>query len=247
MHRVASGRTSHRASAHRSIQESKHGGWFRASCPSGWSRLPSCRLSGAMTSKITLTITACVLGSVLASGPEEVPRLPPAPANPPAPSLAGRGRSRLRGAIAMCKTPPPARAAARWREAAPPGGGSGAAGPQGLHSHGDSRRDRCRTAVEIPLAAGRQQRRRHRRHGRRRLLLAQNDNSQVVKLDQNGKPSVVYSDTHTGGALSMNTKGAALHRRARPARGDRAARAAAQSAGQQVSGRAARLHRRGHQ
>ena len=40
------------------------------------------------------------------------------------------------------------------------------------------------------------------------LLLAQNDNSKVVKLDAAGKPSVVYSDTHTGGALSMNSKGA---------------------------------------
>ena len=40
------------------------------------------------------------------------------------------------------------------------------------------------------------------------LLLAQNDNSKVVKLDKNGKTSVVYSDTHTGGALSMNSKGA---------------------------------------
>ena len=39
------------------------------------------------------------------------------------------------------------------------------------------------------------------------LLLAQNDNAKVVKLDKNGKPSVVYSDTHTGGALSMNKKG----------------------------------------
>ena len=40
------------------------------------------------------------------------------------------------------------------------------------------------------------------------LLLAQNDNSKVVKLDKNGKASVVYSDTHTGGALSMSPKGA---------------------------------------
>jgi gluconolactonase len=40
------------------------------------------------------------------------------------------------------------------------------------------------------------------------LLIAQNDNSKVVKLDKNGKPSVVYSNTHTGGALSMSPKGA---------------------------------------
>jgi gluconolactonase len=40
------------------------------------------------------------------------------------------------------------------------------------------------------------------------LLLAQNDNSKVVKLDKNGKASVAYSDTRTGGALSMSPKGA---------------------------------------
>ena len=40
------------------------------------------------------------------------------------------------------------------------------------------------------------------------LLIAQNDNSEVVKLDPNGRSSVVYSDTHTGGSLSINTKGA---------------------------------------
>jgi len=39
------------------------------------------------------------------------------------------------------------------------------------------------------------------------LLLAQNHNSAVVKLDKNAKASVVYKDTHTGGALSMNKKG----------------------------------------
>ena len=40
------------------------------------------------------------------------------------------------------------------------------------------------------------------------LLNAKNDNSKVVKLHKNGKASVVYSDTHTGGALSMSPKGA---------------------------------------
>jgi gluconolactonase len=40
------------------------------------------------------------------------------------------------------------------------------------------------------------------------LLIAQNHNSAVVKLDKSGKVSTVYKDTHTGGALSQNTKGA---------------------------------------
>jgi gluconolactonase len=40
------------------------------------------------------------------------------------------------------------------------------------------------------------------------LLIAQNDNSDVVKLDKNGKTSIAYADTNTGGALAMNSKGA---------------------------------------
>jgi gluconolactonase len=40
------------------------------------------------------------------------------------------------------------------------------------------------------------------------LLIAQNDKSDVVKLDRNGKTSVAYTDTNTGGSLAMNSKGA---------------------------------------
>jgi len=40
------------------------------------------------------------------------------------------------------------------------------------------------------------------------LLIAQNDNSAVLKLDKDGKASVAYRDTNTGGSLSMNSKGA---------------------------------------
>jgi len=39
------------------------------------------------------------------------------------------------------------------------------------------------------------------------LLIAQNDNSRVIKLDKNGRTSVVYSNTRTGGSLSMNARG----------------------------------------
>ena len=39
------------------------------------------------------------------------------------------------------------------------------------------------------------------------LLIAQNDSSDVLKLDKQGKPSVAYTDTNTGGSLSMNSKG----------------------------------------
>jgi gluconolactonase len=37
--------------------------------------------------------------------------------------------------------------------------------------------------------------------------MAQNDKSDVMKLDRKGKTSVVYSGTNTGGSLAMNAKG----------------------------------------
>jgi gluconolactonase len=40
------------------------------------------------------------------------------------------------------------------------------------------------------------------------ILIAQNDNSDVVKLDKDGKTSIAYMGTNTGGALAMNSKGA---------------------------------------
>jgi gluconolactonase len=40
------------------------------------------------------------------------------------------------------------------------------------------------------------------------ILIAQNDNSDVVELDKNGKTSIAYVETNTGGALAMNSKGA---------------------------------------
>lgn len=39
------------------------------------------------------------------------------------------------------------------------------------------------------------------------LLIAQNDKSEVVKLDKSGKTSVAYTGTNTGGALAINSKG----------------------------------------
>ena len=40
------------------------------------------------------------------------------------------------------------------------------------------------------------------------ILIAQNDNSDVVKLDKGGKTSIAYMGTNTGGAVAMNSKGA---------------------------------------
>jgi gluconolactonase len=40
------------------------------------------------------------------------------------------------------------------------------------------------------------------------ILIAQNDNSDVVKLDKDGKTSIAYMGTNTGGSVAMNSKGA---------------------------------------
>jgi hypothetical protein len=39
------------------------------------------------------------------------------------------------------------------------------------------------------------------------LLIAQNDKSDVVKLDRKGKTSIAYGGTNTGGSLAMNSQG----------------------------------------
>jgi len=39
------------------------------------------------------------------------------------------------------------------------------------------------------------------------LWIAQNDKSDVVRIDKNGKASVIYTDTFTGGAIAANRKG----------------------------------------
>src|SRR5204863_3031512 len=120
--------------------------------------------------------------------------------------------------IATCKTPPPAR-----------GGGPGAAGRAGGAQGGAAAPAAAPatfppppaeyTVAEIPgvIAAGQKWTKVWEVDGNNAdgiltdkngdLLLAQNHNSAIVRLDKNGKPTTVYSDTHTGGALSMNKKG----------------------------------------
>jgi gluconolactonase len=118
--------------------------------------------------------------------------------------------------IATCKTPPPAPAA---RGGGPgggrPGGAPGAAAAPATFPPPPAEY----TVTEIPgvIAAGQKWTKVWETNGNNAdgiladkngdLLIAQNHNSAVVKLDKSGKVSPVYSDTHTGGALSMNKKG----------------------------------------
>jgi len=161
-----------------------------------------------MTSKGIFTLAFCFAGSVAALAQNQPPRLPPPPANPPAPSVQAPADPGYAALIAMCKTPPAGRGG---------GGGRGAAGRTGgAPAPAPGVREYKVEAIPGVIAAGQQWKFLWQEVGNNgdgivgtddgALLLAQNDNSKVLKLDKDGKTSVAYSDTHTGGALSMNKK-----------------------------------------
>ena len=147
-----------------------------------------------------LTIATGLIAATIALGRNQAPPLPPQPANAPSPSLQAANDPGYAGAIAACKNPPP-----KFRGFRPPSGP--APGP----------RDTTTTAIPGVIAAGQQWKFVWQEAGNNGdgivgtndggLLIAQNDKSDVVKLDKDGKPSIVYTDTHTGGSLSINKKG----------------------------------------
>jgi gluconolactonase len=158
--------------------------------------------------KVFFTIALCVAGSIAAFAQTQPPRLPPAPANPPAPSVQAPADPGYAALIATCRTPPPGRGGGAGR-----GGGGRAGGPP---AQTPGVREYKVEAIPGVIAAGQQWKFLWQEAGNNgdgivgtddgALLVAQNDNSKVVRLDQDGRPSVVYADTHTGGALSMNKK-----------------------------------------
>jgi gluconolactonase len=106
--------------------------------------------------------------------------------------------------LKTCKVPPPA-----------PGAGFPRRGPTPAAAEPDPK-----TVTEIPgvVAAGQQWKEIWEVDGNNAdgiiatkdggILIAQNDNSDVIKLDKSGKTSIAYMGTNTGGALAMNSKGA---------------------------------------
>jgi gluconolactonase len=105
--------------------------------------------------------------------------------------------------LKACKTPPPAPAGRGGR-------GRGPAEAPGLREY---------KVTEIPgvVAAGQQWKEIWQVDGNNAdgivatsdggLLIAQNDKSDIVKLDKDGKTSVAYLGTNTGGSVAMNSKG----------------------------------------
>jgi len=163
-----------------------------------------------MKSNGIVTIALCVLAAALALAQGQAPLLPPAPANPAAPSVQAPNDPGYAALIAQCKTPPPARGGR--------GGAGGRGGPGGPGGQAPGPRDKLVPEIPGVIAAGQQWKFVWQEAGNNGdgivgtndgdLLIAQNDNSKVVKLDRDGTASVAYSDTQTGGSLSMNAKGA---------------------------------------
>jgi len=153
-----------------------------------------------MKSKSTVALAVSLLAVLVAVAQDQAPRLPPAPANAPPPSLQANADPGYDAALAACKNPPQKFPPIKWPPTGPPP------------------RDYSITAIPGVIAAGQKWKFLWQEAGNNGdgivgtkdggLLLAQNDNSDVVKLDKNGKPSVVYTNTHTGGAVSINSKGA---------------------------------------
>jgi sugar lactone lactonase YvrE len=138
--------------------------------------------------------------------------LPPG-ASPQAPQDPG-----YQALIATCKTPPPARGGGPGgaRGGAPQGGGPAAAAAPATFPPPPA--EYTVTGIPGVIAAGQQWTKVWEVSGNNAdgiladksgdLLIAQNHNSAVVKLEKNSRASAVYKDTHTGGALSQNRKGA---------------------------------------
>ena len=164
-----------------------------------------------MNARGIVVVIASVVYPLVALAQGQPPRLPAGATSVPAASVQAPADPGYAALIATCKTPPPA---GRGR------GGGGGRGGAGRRRRAPAPGIREYTVTEIPgvIAAGQQWKFLWQEAGNNGdgilgtddggLLLAQNDNSKVVKLDHDGKASVAYSDTHTGGALSMNTKGA---------------------------------------
>ena len=132
-----------------------------------------------------------------------------APAGRSGPGVQAPQDTRYPELLKTCKVQPPARGGRGGQgKGKGPGAAPAAAGP----------REYTVTAIPGVIAAGQQWKEVWQVDGNNAdgiiassdggLLIAQNDNSAVVKLDKNGKTSVAYMGTNTGGSVAMNSKGA---------------------------------------
>lgn len=150
---------------------------------------------------ILLAVALASVATITAFGQGQ----PPDPKRTPG-VQAGNDPNRAAFIAANCKVAPPAPAA--------PGGGARAGGPPAAPVT-----DLGVTSTAIPgvIAAGQKWKLVWEDKGNNAdgpvgmddgsLWLAQNDKSTVVRIDKDGKASVIYTDTYTGGSIAANKKG----------------------------------------
>jgi len=172
---------------------------------------------------IKLILTLGFLGAVAVLGQT------PAPAPPQqGPGVQAPADARYSDWIATkCKVPPAGRGggggAARGAAPGPGGGAAAARGAGGGAARGNPnepppKRDYSVTEIPGVIAAGQKWKSIWTGTGNNAdgiigtkdggILAAQNTNSAVMKIDKDAKVSFPYMDTNTGGAVSMNKKGA---------------------------------------
>src|SRR5437867_1647290 len=163
-----------------------------------------------MKSKAIVTIALGFFGAM--SGLSQAP----GPGPRQGPGVQGPQDPRYPAVIAACKNPPPARGGGPGQGGAAAQGQNRGAAPPPAAQQGP--REYAVTGIPGVIAAGQQWKTIWKAAGNVAdgivgakdggLLIAQNDNSAVLKLDKDGKASVAYKDTNTGGSLSMNSKDA---------------------------------------
>src|SRR5215470_10023597 len=174
-----------------------------------------------MNSKGMILTAAGCLGAMVV-----LAQAPPAATPQQGPGVQAPQDARYADAITKCKVPPPQRGGGRageGRGAAPAEGrGNGRGGEaRGGNNAPAGPPQKVEYKVEaIPgvIAAGQQWKSVWTGTGNNAdgiiatkdggILAAQNTNSDVMKIDKDGKVSFPYKDTNTGGAVSMNKKGA---------------------------------------
>ena len=167
-------------------------------------------MTSARTIRSLLPLSLVVTGTVamLAQGQPREPNRTPG-------IQGGQDPNRTAFLAANCKNPPAPPAA--------PGGGAGRAGGGAGRGGGgrggapESTQDYVITEIPGVVAGGLRWKLLHEEPGNNAdgivafdaesVLVAQNDKSTVLRVDLNGRTSVAYTDTYTGGALAANARG----------------------------------------
>ena len=169
-----------------------------------------------MNAPALLITTATLLASVFLGEMSLTAQAQTAGGRRTGPSLQAAQDPRYPEVIAKCKTPPPR---APQRGGAAREGGAQARGGQGRGADAGNPMSRDYTVTAIPgvIAAGQRWTMLWQGTGNNAdgilsvddgsVWIAQNDNSDILKVERNGNATVLYRDTNTGGAVAVDGKG----------------------------------------